>query len=155
MDYSRLITSIAVCLCLVLLVGCGSTPAATPDAVPATASDVEPPPPGIISGGLCFPSDYIPPMTLYARNVDTQQTFSIQVPVDTAEYRMEIPVEGTYVVFAWTDSGFGGSYSQFVPCGLSVECTDHSLIPIPVRPGATVTGIDVCDFYSEESVPKP
>lgn len=94
-------------------------------------------------------------MTLYARNVDTQETFSLHVPVDTAEYQMEIPVEGSYVVFAWTDSGFGGSYSQFVPCGLSVECTDHTLIPIPVRSGVTVTGIDVCDFYSEESVPKP
>jgi hypothetical protein len=94
-------------------------------------------------------------MTIYARNVDTQQTFSIHVPVDTLEYQIEIPVEGTYVVFAWTDSGMGGSYSHFVTCGLSVECSDHTLIPIPVKVGETVSGVDICDFYSEEDVPEP
>jgi len=51
-------------------------------------------------------------------------------------------------VYAWLDDGnLGGSYSQAVPCGLSVDCTDHSLIPVTVNAGQDVTGIDVCDWY--------
>jgi hypothetical protein len=146
---------------LILLVGslqaCGRTPATPQPALVAQPSATAAllPEPGIISGRLCYPSEGIPPMTLYARNVDTQETFSQEVAANTTEYEMEIPVEGSYIVFAWTESGMGGSYSQFVPCGLSVDCPDHSLIPIPVRPGEKTTGVDVCDFYAPESVPAP
>ncbi|HSJ53044.1 MAG TPA: hypothetical protein VLC52_04785 [Anaerolineae bacterium] len=109
---------------------------------------------GVIQGKLCYPSDYIPAMTVYAREVNTGETVTVEVPENTPEYRLEVPGEATYQVFAWTVDGLGGSYSRFVTCGLSVECTDHSLIPVPVGAGQTVTGIDVCDFYGG-TVPEP
>lgn len=109
---------------------------------------------GVISGKLCYPSEGIPPMTIYARHVDTQETFSLAVPAGTREYQLQVP-PGSYYLFAWTEDGIGGSYSYFVTCGLSVDCPDHRLIPVPVQAGETVRGIDICDFYDPESVPKP
>jgi hypothetical protein len=64
---------------------------------------------------------------------------------------------GEYVAYAWLpDFSGGGSYSQSVPCGLTVSCTDHSLIQFVVAPGATVTDIEVCDWYGGwDSIPIP
>lgn len=121
------------------------------------ASPTAPPPaplPGVISGRLCYPSEYIPAMTIYARNADTGETWTMHVPMDTLSYEFEVPA-GDYLVFAWTDEGLGGSYSEFVPCGLSVECSDHTPVVVPVAAGQRVTGVDICDFYMEEAVPRP
>ena len=60
---------------------------------------------------------------------------------------------GTYYVLAFlldpdiADVDFAGAYSQFVLCGLEVGCEDHSLVPVVVPPGETVTGIDLADWY--------
>ncbi len=122
-------------------------PEATPEPTPA-------PQVGILSGALCYPSEYIPPMTIYARNADTGETWSMHVPVDTMSYEIEVPA-GNYWVFSWTDEGVGASYSEFVVCGLSVECPDHTVVTVPVAVGQRVTGVDICDYYMEEAVPRP
>jgi len=109
---------------------------------------------GVIWGKLCYPSEYIPAMTLYARDMSTGETVTLEVPENTPQYELRVPGDASYQVFAWTVDGLGGSYSRFVTCGMSVECTDHSLIPVPVGAGQTVSGIDVCDFYGGP-VPEP
>ncbi|MDD3826997.1 MAG: hypothetical protein PHY79_13595 [Anaerolineae bacterium] len=109
---------------------------------------------GTIRGRLCYPSEYIPAMTVYARDVNTGDTVTVEVPENTAQYELAVPGEATYHVFAWTVDGLGGSYSRFVTCGLNVECTDHSLIPVAVGAGQAVGGVDVCDFYGGP-VPEP
>ncbi len=130
-------------------------PISASDELPAAPPTPRPAPQvGVLSGGLCYPSDYIPALTIYARNVDTGETWSMSVPMDTLTYEMEVP-PGNYIVFAWTDEGVGGSYSEFVLCGLSVECTDHTPVSVPVAAGQRVTGIDICDYYMEEAVPRP
>jgi len=134
-----------------------ATLAPTPvvDVLPAASATPRPAPQGgVISGGLCYPSEYIPAMTIYARNVDTGETWSRHVPQDTLSYEIQVPA-GNYWVFAWTDEGVGGSYSEFVLCGLSVECADHTLVTVPVAAGQRVTGVDICDYYGEEAVPRP
>jgi hypothetical protein len=144
-------------------VGPGVVVEATVTLAPSSAVDVlpeatpEPPPApqvGILSGGLCYPSEYIPPMTIYARNADTGETWSMHVPVGTMTYEIEVPA-GNYWVFSWTDEGVGASYSEFVVCGLSVECPDHTVVTVPVAAGQRVTGVDICDYYMEEAVPRP
>ena len=45
--------------------------------------------------------------------------------------------------------------SQAVPCGLSVTCTDHSLITVSVTAGATLTGIDPNDYYAPDGTYPP
>ena len=109
---------------------------------------------GVIRGKLCYPSEYIPAMTLYARNVSTGETVTLGVPENTPQYELQVPGEATYQVFAWTEDGLGGTYSRFVNCGMSVECTDHSIVPVPVGAGQTVSAIDICDFYGGP-VPAP
>jgi hypothetical protein len=111
---------------------------------------------GTIMGGLCYPSEGIPPLTVYAREVNTNQTYTIQTAQNQGEYSIQVPAPGTYILFAYTDFGGGGSYSQAVPCGLTVACTDHSLIQLDVQAGATVTEANICDWYGPEgSVPPP
>jgi len=114
---------------------------------------------GTITGKLCYPSEYIPEMTIYARNVKTGKTLSTHVKEGTAVYKVSVP-PGRYFVFVWTRTEktlgrIGGLYSRAVPCGLNVSCADHRPIPVEVEPGRTVTHIDPCDFYSQKSVPQP
>lgn len=130
----------------------GPTPAPTlpPERPkPPAIQPTRPPLAGSISGKLCYPGSGIPPMTIYAADQATGRSFKTHSkgPSDTS-YRIEGVLPGTYVVYAWLDDGkMGGSYSKAVPCGLSVDCTDHSLIPVTVKTGQDAAGIDVCDWY--------
>lgn len=77
-----------------------------------------------ISGHITgYPSDWFPPIYVYARNVDTNSTFAVYTR-GSFDYTAEIPYTitvcepGTYTVFAWTDrklSGVwvGGFYSRY------------------------------------------
>lgn len=89
---------------------------ASEDQVSASTATIS----GYITG---YPSDWFPPMYVYARNVDTKSTFAIytQGSFDcTTEIPFTITVcePGTYTVFAWTDRKFsgvwiGGFYSRY------------------------------------------
>lgn len=124
------------------------TETATP-AAEATATETASPVPvtGAIMGNLCYPSEGIPPLTVYAREIVTDQLYYIQTVENQQEYTLDVPAPGTYIIFAYTNFGVGGTYSPAVPCGLTVNCTDHSPIALDVQPGATINGADICDFY--------
>ncbi len=69
------------------------------------------------------------------------------------DYEMELPV-GTYhiVAYALKDDGsefLACGYTFMVPCGLSVECTDHSLIDVPVTSGSAAENIDPGLCYAD------
>jgi hypothetical protein len=42
---------------------------------------------------------------------------------------------------------FSAAYTRAVICGTSEACNDHTLVPVHVDPGATVTGIHPDDWY--------
>ncbi|TAK14067.1 MAG: carboxypeptidase regulatory-like domain-containing protein [Anaerolineae bacterium] len=111
---------------------------------------------GTVSGRVCYPSSGIPPMTLYLSDPAQAILISLDIAQNQSEYTTDVP-PGSYTAFAWLpDFSYGGSYSQAVPCGLSVGCEDHSLIQFNVAAGASTTGIDVCDWYgAPDSVPLP
>lgn len=112
---------------------------------------------GAIEGLICYPSEGVPPMDLFFEEVNTQAVEQFSHPGGTSEYSVEVP-PGTYVAYAWRppDYQIGGAYTQAVPCGLSVNCTDHSLIQFQVQAGQTTSGIDICDYYGEEGfIPQP
>lgn len=111
---------------------------------------------GTVEGSICFPSEGIPPMNLFFLLAGTGQVTVFPVNQNQTSYRVELPA-GTYSAFAWLpDYSFGGSYSQAVPCGLSAECTDHSLIEFSVNGGSTTSGVNVCDWYGGEgAIPQP
>ncbi|MBW8010135.1 MAG: carboxypeptidase regulatory-like domain-containing protein [Chloroflexi bacterium] len=130
-----------------------TTPTTSP---PATDPVINPDPNGVVNGTVCFPSEFIPEMTIYLQEINTNNTTEVNIAENQNVFSQQVP-SGTYIAYAWLlDFSIGGSYSQAVPCGLSVNCIDHSLIQFPVGGGQTVSGIDVCDWYGDpNSVPYP
>ncbi|OGK61598.1 hypothetical protein A3G67_01385 [Candidatus Roizmanbacteria bacterium RIFCSPLOWO2_12_FULL_40_12] len=107
---------------------------------------------GEISGVLGFPSEGIPPLSVYAIDTkDGSDFFFIQTAQNQSNFTIEDVEPGTYYVVAYTeDSKLSGGWSKMVPCGLSADCKDHSLIPVEVKEGKSITGIEVRDWYSPE-----
>lgn len=111
---------------------------------------------GTVTGALGYPSEVIPPLTIYFENVDTADVLLLSTGESQGSYSKTLP-PGTYYVYAWLQTGgLGGGYSAAVPCGLTAGCTDHSLLPVEVTAGATTAGIDIVDWYGPPgSVPPP
>ena len=86
-------------------------------------------------------------MTVYFVDVaDETLRYSLQTGEGWQAYSNEIPVGNYYVFAVVADStNFAGGYTQAVLCGLTADCTDHSLIPVTIIEGEAVTGIDVTD----------
>jgi hypothetical protein len=95
-------------------------------------------------------------MTAYFENVSTNAMTTLDIAADQMQYTIELDL-GTYVAYAWLlDGSIGGSYSQAVPCGLGVSCTDHSLLSFTVSAGQATSGINLCDWYGAPGdVPPP
>jgi hypothetical protein len=106
-------------------------------------------------GKICYPGEKIPAMTAYFQNTKTNTVSSLPISANQTTYTVDLQ-PGTYTAYAWlTDKSLSGSYSKAVPCGLSVSCTDHTLLPFSVQAGSTTNGIDICDWYSNSSAPTP
>lgn len=125
-----------------------AAPAATATPVPASL--------GTVTGALCYPSEGIPPMDLYFLETGFQVVTSFPHPGGSTSYSVDLD-PGTYVAYAYPQGmTHGGSYSQAVLCGLTVNCTDHSLVPFPVVAGQITGDIDICDWYGQQGdVPLP
>jgi hypothetical protein len=111
---------------------------------------------GIASGDICFPSSGIPPMVMFFQQDGTNTFTSVDIAQNQSSYEQEL-LPGNYIAYAWLpDFSIGGSYSQAVTCGLTVDCTDHSLISFSIVAGQTTGGVDVCDWYGDsDDVPLP
>ena len=108
---------------------------------------------GTVTGKVCYPSEFIPPMTAYFRNTQTGTLSELTIAENQASFRVDLQ-PGTYEAFAYLENGEGGgSYSQAVACGLTVDCPDHSLITFDVQAGQTTPDIDLCDWYEPLLVP--
>ena len=104
---------------------------------------------GMIAGNLSYPSEYIPALRVVAFNANTMVAAAT---LDTQEndsfYTMTLPV-GTYNVVAYTMDGLlAAGYSQAVLCGLTVACTDHSLVAVQVQANLSLPNIDPGDWYA-------
>jgi hypothetical protein len=120
----------------------------------------DPPPPdlapGLVTGAICYPSEKIPPMRLYFQDTTTNSIVDLSIEENQSSYEIQLP-PGEYITYAWLpDFVAGGSYSPAVPCGLGVECTDHTPLPFRINAGQTTAGIDICDWYGRPGdVPLP
>lgn len=113
-----------------------------------------PGPTGSVSGQVCYPSEFIPEMTLFFQEMNSLEIIQMATTENQDSYAYPLPV-GQYIAFAYLNSGapLGGSYSNAVICGLGANCTDHSLVQFSVNPGETLTGIDICDWYAQDVIP--
>jgi hypothetical protein len=118
---------------------------------------------GVIEGALSYPSDFIPPdMVICAENLATKKIYLTKQHLKANKYRykvgykLEVP-PGDYHVYAQLPdparygAGFPKDYrayySEFVTCGMSVDCTSHAPVVVKVAAGETVSGIDPQDWY--------
>jgi len=104
---------------------------------------------GAITGSLSYPSEGIPPLLVVAFDVTTlTPVTSVDTAAGQTSYSLPVP-PGIYFVVAYTlDEQLAGGYTNAVLCGLSVECTDHSLLPVPAASGIAMDGIDPADWYA-------
>jgi Tol biopolymer transport system component len=110
---------------------------------------------GAVTGKICYPSENVPSMTAYFQNNDTGEVNQLPIAENQDSYTLEVE-PGDYIAFAYREDqsmSLGGIYSEAVACGLSAECTDHSLLVFTVLPGQTIEGIDICDWYAQDQIP--
>ncbi|MFN3309801.1 MAG: hypothetical protein ACK44E_11400 [Anaerolineales bacterium] len=104
---------------------------------------------GSIRGNLSYPSQFIPPLRVVAIQFATQEAYFVDTVENQTSYQIDNLPPGQYYVIAYTKDGLlAGGYTQMVPCGLSAECTDHSLIAVTVQPGQVTADIDPADWYA-------
>ena len=162
---------------LLLLLACnfgisaGQVATATPPAIFTLAS---PAVNGTIAGKLSYPSEFLPPMRVVAFSLTDKKAYFIDTAKDQGQFSINVPA-GTYYLVSYPHEGvagdtgqadsytrgggpFAGGYTQMVPCGLSVGCDDHTLLPITVTEGQMVNA-DPGDWYAPEGtfppMPKP
>lgn len=113
-------------------------------------------PMGTISGELCYPSQSIPPLVLYFEDAETGNILTLDTELNQDTFEFEI-APGSYTAFAYVkgiDESPGG-YTEYVPCGLTDECLDHTLIEFKVVDDGLTSDIDICDWYGAEVPDEP
>jgi hypothetical protein len=102
-----------------------------------------------ITGHLSYPSEGIPPLKVVAFDVSTQAPVAgVETEAGQSTYSLSVP-GGIYYVVAYTlDGQLAGGYTVAVQCGLSVDCTDHTLLPVPTANGMAAGDIDPADWYA-------
>ncbi len=112
---------------------------------------------GSIEGSVSYPSEGIPDdLEVCAINISTQNIDSTVCTNQFIEdskftngigYRLNLN-PGKYQVEARRpNSPLKGLYTQFVQCGQTVRCTDHTPIEVQVNPHQINEGIDPGDWY--------
>lgn len=116
---------------------------------------------GIIEGSLGYPSEFIPTLEVCAERIDgtgefcTKEIIEADIYTNGQGYKLSVP-EGDYYVYSAQvdDEGdridtYQAYYSDFVKCGMSVDCTSHDPIPLRILPGIEVQNADPIDWYAD------
>ena len=104
---------------------------------------------GTIRGQLSYPSDYLPEdLQVCARAVRSGEVYC-NSRRDGQSYSLEVPA-GAYHVWAQTGDWpqIRAFFSEFVRCGLTAACVDHTPIEVVVGAGGETSGVDPGDWYS-------
>ena len=125
---------------------------ASPDEVPAM--------PGRISGTTNYPGEYIPAQVVCAEPVDGGVEVCDDVPAGDSEqlvptWILTLPAGQYFVSAHMKDPSEMGSdlgdyrayYTQYVVCGMSVDCVDHSKVAVTVISDRTTADITPYDWY--------
>jgi hypothetical protein len=106
-----------------------------------------------IDGTIGFPSEYVPAMQVYARDVDTSHLASLATRQDQIHFRFELPV-GRYVFFAVPDEpgapeiyGAHTSYSDCLLRDPKGECSDHTLAIVALSAGRRAVNVKLDDWF--------
>ncbi len=108
---------------------------------------------GSIAGQLSYPSEFIPSQAIiaYVAGGSPFDYYYMITNEGTSSYQLDNLPPGNYYVVAYvTGGGLSAGYSEAVPCGLTVACTDHSLISVSVTGGQVTQGVNPQDWYAPE-----
>jgi hypothetical protein len=93
-------------------------------------------PHGEVTGSLCYPSEFNPPVTLYFELKGTNQVIQFSIPENQNIYTVSLP-SGTYYAYAWAPGyNLEGAYVH----------PERVMKSFPVRDGQMTTGINLCDW---------
>ena len=126
-------------------------------ALAACASEAEPeedagePQPGTITGKLTFPSSYLPDDLLVCAQKVSSKEVTCKGGFEGTRYSIDLD-PGSYFVWSQTNGmqGYRAFYTVAVPCGLTVECTDHTPLEVELGAGQTLEDIDPGDWYDRD-----
>lgn len=108
---------------------------------------------GSISGRLSYPSESLPPMRIVAVNILTGEQFATE-EYEGGLYGIQGLPAGTYHVFAYpvdtkdATKDLAAGFTEFVTCGLTAECQDHSLIDVVVAANTVTSDVNPGDWYA-------
>ncbi|MFP3853987.1 MAG: hypothetical protein ACLFWD_06805 [Anaerolineales bacterium] len=132
--------------------GMASQPTGTPTAQPDDPALA----PGLVSGQLCYPSESIPPMTLYFLELNSDELTSLEHDSGEPAYSLELAA-GEYYAFAFrrdVQMNAGGAYTDYIACGAKEGCGDQTLHAFEVPPGGEAADINICDWViSADNLP--
>ena len=93
-------------------------------------------PRGEVTGSLCYPSEFNPPVTLYFELKGINQVIQFSIPENQPSYDVSLP-SGTYYAYAWAPGyNLEGAYVH----------PERVMKSFPVKAGQTTTGINLCDW---------
>lgn len=91
---------------------------------------------GTVSGNLCYPSEFNPPMTLYLEHAHTGDRIQFAIVENQLTYSVLVPA-GRYYVYAWAPGyNLEGAYTD----------SNGLMKSIFVPAGQTVYAINLCDW---------
>lgn len=136
---------------------------------PSDTPPPTPPPqvlPGSVSGKLSYPSEFIPPQTVIAFQLENGKPngiwFSTNTQTNDSVYQIDNLPPGKYWVVTYltpeTGSqlpGGAAGYTEATLCGYVYGCAASKLIEVEVKPGEAVSGIDPGDWYAPEGTYPP
>ena len=123
-----------------------------------------------VYGKPYYPSDYTPEMTVYARDLKSGKTYSVNVPDSAPQYKIKLPAPATYVFFSWTKDRLGTNgddpeglyrkvgalYSYCSANKLGYSCENHSPMPVKLKPNQVIRDFQISDYYyDKDQVPQP
>lgn len=113
---------------------------------------------GTVTGALAYPSEGIPPLTIYARSLESGALISQKTVRNQRSYSMTLPAGG-YEIFAYpigitgTIGGGYSTYSQCVVAGKPDICKKHGeWAVVNVSVGQTTSKINIDDWYADPKV---
>jgi hypothetical protein len=111
-----------------------------------------------VDGSLGFPSADVPPLQIYAREVDTARLQSLHARAGQVSFHFELPA-GRYVFFAVPGEAGApqiyGAHTAYSDCHArdpQAECTGHDLAVVTLAPTTRLAGLILDDWYLPDSV---
>ncbi|HSB00208.1 MAG TPA: NBR1-Ig-like domain-containing protein [Anaerolineales bacterium] len=93
-------------------------------------------PHGTVTGSLCYPSEFNPPLTLYFEKAGTNETIQFSIPENQNTYSALLP-NGAYYVYAWAPTyNLEGAYTD----------SNGLMKTFVVYGGQTTAGINLCNW---------